>query len=74
MKKVTKKSSMKIKILKTSLKFYSAAGADRPSSSTRVLLPLHFLVVFLRFLFKGEAWFVDQIMLLRLFQFFIILF
>jgi hypothetical protein len=59
MKKVTKKSSLKIKILKTSLKFHSAARAVRPSSSTRGLLPLHFFVVFLRFLFKGGAGFVD---------------
>jgi hypothetical protein len=53
MKKVTKKSSLKIKSLKTTLKFHSAARAVRPSSSTRGLLPLHFFVVFLRFLFKG---------------------
>ncbi len=54
MKKVTKISSLKIKSLKTTLKFRSAARAVRPSSSTRGLLPLYFFIVFLCFLFKGE--------------------
>jgi uncharacterized membrane protein len=39
--------------LKTTSKYRSAARAVRPSSSTRGLLPLYFLVVFLCFLFKG---------------------
>jgi hypothetical protein len=52
-KKETKKSSLKIKSLKTTSKYRSAARAVRLPGSTRGLLPLYFLVVFLCFLFKG---------------------
>ena len=51
--KRNKRSSLKIKSLKTTSKCRSAARAVRPSSSTRGLLPLYFFVVFLCFLFKG---------------------
>ncbi|SHM93169.1 hypothetical protein SAMN05216269_1094 [Flavobacterium xinjiangense] len=54
MKKVTKKSSLKIKSLKTTLKFHSVPRAVRPADSTRGALPFYFVVVFLCFLFKGE--------------------
>jgi hypothetical protein len=54
MKKVIKKSSLKIKSWKTTLKFRSAPRAVRPADSTCGALPLHFFVVFLCFLFKGE--------------------
>jgi hypothetical protein len=53
MKKVTKKSSLKIKSLKTTSKFRSAPRAVRPADSTCGALPLHFFVVFRCFLFKG---------------------
>jgi hypothetical protein len=45
-KKETKKSSLKIKSLKTTLKFRSAPRAVRPADSTCGALPLHFFVVF----------------------------
>jgi hypothetical protein len=44
-----KRSSLKIKDLKTSSKLCSAARAVRLSGSTRGLLPRRFIVVFLRF-------------------------
>ena len=53
MKKVTKKSSLKIKSSKTTSKWRSAARAVRLPGSTRGLLPLYFFVVLLCFLFKG---------------------
>ena len=58
MKKVTKKSSLQIKSLKTTLKFHFAPRAVRPADSTRGVLPLHFFVVFRCFLFKGGRRFV----------------
>jgi hypothetical protein len=53
MKKVTKKSSLKIKSLKTTSKFHSAPQAVRPADSTRGVLPLHFFVVFYAFYLRA---------------------
>jgi hypothetical protein len=51
--KRNKRSSLKIKSLKTTSKYRSAARAVRPSSSTRGLLPLCFLVVFYAFYLRA---------------------
>ena len=55
-------SSLKMKSLKTTLKFRSAPQAVRPADSTCGALPLHFFVVFLCFLFKGGLRFVISTM------------
>jgi hypothetical protein len=53
MKKVTKKSSLKIKSVKTTLKCRSAAQAVRLPGSTRGLLPLYFFIAFYAFYLRA---------------------
>ena len=48
-----KKSSLKIQSVKTTSKCRSAARAVRPSSSTRGLLPLYFVVVLYAFYLRA---------------------